>query len=109
MPDPAEHLLFGYLVKDFLTTAAEVERSRSQLISFAKREGFRLEVIFVEEASPVPAAFAAMLARSKLDQVNAVVVLSEDVLAARTPSGLTRRQQLEQETTARVLVVKSPP
>jgi hypothetical protein len=107
MSEPDGRLLFGYLVKEFLTPASEVQRAKARLISFARQEGSVPQAIFVEEALSASAAFEALLERSKRNRGSAVLVLSEAALAPRTPAGLTRRQQLEQEAGG-VVVTSSP-
>lgn len=101
--DHTRPLLIGYIRKHFLMTPSELEHFKKELVTFARREGFTLQAIFVEEVETAPAAFQSLMEAAARLEVSAVVVPSLTHLSAlAAPSGM--KEHIEHYTGARVLV-----
>jgi hypothetical protein len=106
--DRTRPLLIGYIRKHFLMTPSELEHFKKELVTFARREGFTLQAIFVEEVETAPAAFQSLMEAVGRLEVTAVVVPSLVHLSAlSTPTSM--KEHLEHYTGARVMVASSSP
>lgn len=91
-------LMFGYLrVHKLKATPAEITAVFDE---YARRKGFRLAEVFIEQDSTTPSAFGDLIAAVKHHSARAVVVPSIDHLAVL--GGTPLREMLQRITGAQV-------
>lgn len=89
-------------------TESELADLKVRLASFARREGYTLGTVYVEQNSNAPAAFHALMDAVLHEGASAVVVPSmRHFSALGAPASM--KNHLEHTTGARVLVAGVPP
>jgi hypothetical protein len=105
---PASPLALGYMRKYPLMSETEVGRVQASLADCARRCGYTLGTVHVEELDSDPKAFLQAVAAINLFNIAAVVVPTFAHLGdPRTPG--SKRAELDRETRARVLIADSSP
>ena len=84
MADPRPTVL-GYLHAPVLRTDQDIERAKALLATYAHREGYTLDTIFIDQPDHTPAAFATLLETADRHNITHLVVPS---LAHLHPLGL---------------------
>lgn len=97
----------GYLQVHVLMTPAELARTKQDLEMYARRSGYTLGSVFVEQLVGHPSAYAGLLVAAHAQQAGAIVLPSLAHLAVLDdPANV--RARLEERTRARVLVATEP-
>jgi hypothetical protein len=103
---PASPLALGYMRKYPLMTETEVGRVQASLAECARRGGYILGTVHVEELHSDPKAFFEAVAAINIFDIAALVVPTFAHLGdPRTPE--SKRAHLDRETRARVLIADS--
>lgn len=103
MSEQMQPVALGYLRMHLLTTAADAELAKAQLVELARAEGCVLRGVFIEQIGTEPAAFDALVDAVKRHDVGLVVVPSlQDLAVLGVPPLL--KSYLERCTGVRVLV-----
>jgi hypothetical protein len=105
---PASPLALGYMRKYPLMSEAEVARVQASLAECARRSGYTLGTVHMEELHSDPKAFLEAVAAINLYDVAVVIVPTFAHLGDPGSPG-SKRAQLDRETRARVLIVDSSP
>jgi hypothetical protein len=104
----ASPLALGYMRKYPLMSETEVARVQASLAECARRSGYTLGTVHMEELHSDPKAFFEAVAAINLYDIAAVVVPTFAHLGnPRTPG--SKRAHLDRETRARVLIADSSP
>ncbi|MFF1822513.1 hypothetical protein ACFVWG_34745 [Kribbella sp. NPDC058245] len=98
----------GYLRQYPSMTRVELDQAAVQLAVFARRRGFVLRKVFVEQLATDPAAFDALVHMVKQREIPVIVVPTDAHLSA-VGGGETKARRLERETGAYALTVGASP
>ena len=105
---PARPLAVGYMRKYPLMSETEVGRVQASLSDCARRGGYTLGTVHVEDLHSDPKAFLEAVAAINLFDVAAMVVPTFAHLGDLRDPG-SKRAHLDRETRARVLIADSSP
>lgn len=103
IPDATRPTIFGYLHVHRFMTDDEQAVLRLRMTQAARREGYTLGRVYVEQPAQSPAAFQSLVEALRRQEVKAVIVPSMTHLTA-LGTAASMKQQIEYETGARVLV-----
>lgn len=99
-------MLLGYIRRDLVATAAEVQKLERQMSLFAQSAGFSMGFVFIDEPDIWPAVFETLIEALRRHRITAVVLPSLLHLAVL---GATHdiKGTLERATGTRVLLLDS--
>ncbi|WP_344164984.1 hypothetical protein [Kribbella yunnanensis] len=100
-------LALGYMRRYPLMRVDEVARTQEGLASYARRNGFTLGTVHVEDLLTDPQAFLEMVAAINLFEIPAVVIPTAAHLGNPVVPE-SKRAYFDRETKARVLVADLP-
>ncbi|WP_343972741.1 hypothetical protein [Kribbella koreensis] len=104
--DLGRPLLLGYIRRELIATAGDVQKIERQMSSFAEAEGFSMGFVFVDEPAIWPAVFEVMTDAVRRHNITAVVLPSPLHFAVLGASN-DIKGTFERATGARVLLLNS--
>lgn len=101
--DATRPTIFGYLHTHRMMTDAVMALLKAELAGAARREGYTLGRVFVEQPSHSPGAFLSLVEALRNQEAKAVIVPSMSHFTA-LGTAESMKMRIEYETGARVLV-----
>lgn len=107
MKGPEQPLALGYMRRYPLMRDGEVARTQEILAACARRNGYTLGTVHIEDVSTDPTAFLELVAAINLFSIPAVVIPSAAHLG-NPASPESKRAYFDRETSAQVFIAERP-